>query len=101
MYRTYFSISYVIVFFVNRDDEKTNRTTGGDEFSVSVEYLGFKDKYLDLDKKELIKKWDSTTKSRVGCYSIIKREENVNIEDKNSEQVLLPGIKIQDLNNGR
>ena len=100
MYHTYYSISYDF-FFLNRDDEKTNRTTGGDEFAVSVEYLGFKDKYLDLDKKELIKKWDSTTKSRVGCYSIIKREENVNIEEKNGEQVLLPGIKIQDLHNGR
>ena len=66
-----------------------------------MEYLGFKDKYLELDNKELIKKWDSTTKSRVGCYSIIKREENVDIKEKNGEQVLLPGIKIQDLNNGR
>ena len=66
-----------------------------------MEYLGFKDKYLELDNKELKKKWNSTTKSRVGCYSIIKREENVNIEEKNGEQVLLPGIKIQDLNNGR
>ena len=100
MYRTYYSISYDF-FFLNRDDEKTNRTTGGDEFAVFVEYLGFKDKYLELDNKELVKKWDSTTKSRVGCYSIIKREENVNIEENNSEQVLLPGIKIQDLNNGR
>ena len=89
------------LFTFYRDEAKINRTTGGDVFSVVVEYLGLKHKCLGSVHKEVEIKSDSTIKNIPGCYSIIKREDTVNIEEKCGERVLVPGIKIQDLNNGR